>query len=66
MALMLEDRVEAWKIAVTLVDPIVEKHGLDAVKLPSPAFTYPPISTKVDQHVEHILRVASWLIGLDY
>jgi len=56
------ERIKAWKKASELVEPIIERHGLEIVAVGGAMFTNPPVKhTKVDQHIDHIMRVAEWL-----
>lgn len=58
---LMEERIEAWKAASNLVEPIVTQHELEVIKnggLFGPYYT----NTKVEQHVSEILRVADWLL----
>lgn len=53
----------AWDMAVGKIEPLVNVHELESYRGPAQAFSSGPMYTKVDQHVEHILRVANWLLG---
>ena len=56
-------RKKAWKKAAHLVEPIVEKHGLKQYAPGASIFvTGTSVSTPVDQHINHILTVAEWLL----
>lgn len=60
----LAERLTVWDRAAELVAPIVEKHGLETYKVGSTVISYGTSTfTSVDQHIDHILRVANWLIG---
>ena len=56
------NKIEAWKKATEFVDPIVEKHGLQDVREGQVIFTTGFVSTKVNQHINHIMDVANWLL----
>jgi hypothetical protein len=62
---VLQDRVDAWNAAIGLIEPIVEAHGLEEYHTSQTPFTRGSTFTKVDQHINHVLNVANWLIGLD-
>lgn len=54
-------RVHAWNAAKEMVDPIVEQYGLETYQagaIFAPSFK----STPVDQHIDHIIHVAEWLM----
>lgn len=56
-------RLKAWNDASELVEPIVEKHGLNQISPGGNMFgNGPAILTPVDQHIEHIFTVAEWLM----
>jgi len=57
-------RRAVWTMAKEMVDPIVEQHGVETHGIgPANIFQAPPSkSTKVDQHIGHILQVSDWLI----
>ncbi len=57
------DRIEAWVKASVLVQPIVAEHGLEEYHV-GPMFTA-STNTKVDQHLNHIMTTADWLLGMD-
>lgn len=61
---ILEERVEAWETASNLVQPIVVEHGIEQIRNGAP-FGQGYTSTKVEQHIEQILRVSNWLLGID-
>lgn len=52
-----------FETAAEMIDPIIEHHGLDSYRTggsyTSPGYT----TTKVDQHIAHIIYVANWLQG---
>lgn len=56
-------RKTAWEIAQELLTPIFEKHGIEQFNLSSgnPFVAGSPV-TKVEQHLDAIERVASWLL----
>lgn len=56
------ERRLVWEIAGEMIDPIVEKHGLEkqvvgGLVIPQTVYS------KVDQHLDSIERVAQWLLG---
>jgi len=57
------DRTEAWVTASGLVQPLVLDHGLEAY--PIGQIFSASTNTKVDQHINHIMNVADWLLGVD-
>lgn len=59
----MDERLAAFNAAKELIEPIVDKHGLEPVKMAAPAFTQTSTLTQVDQHISHILDVADWLLG---
>lgn len=61
-SLNIAKRVVIWEKAVSMVNPIIEKHGFKTYRLGDP-FGNGSTFTEVDQHVEAILRVADWLIN---
>lgn len=55
-------KIEDFKTAVTLVDPIIQEHGLQDQEGSKNIFMTQGVSfSKVDQHVDHVIRVADWL-----
>lgn len=63
------ERLDAWITAEALVGQIVAQHGLEEIKettgMLTSVITSTPVtnpSTKVDQHIEHIMNVANWLL----
>lgn len=55
-----------FESANELVKPIIEQHGLEEYKQGSVAFfSTPSTMTKVDQHIDQIIRVADWLLDRD-
>lgn len=62
----MDERIAAFKAAQELVDPIVDKHGLEKVmSTQGLGFTSSIAHTPSDQHLGHILDVADWLLGKD-
>ena len=56
-------RKEAWKTAAKLIEPIVKKHGLEKYSPGASLFTTGTgVVTPVEQHINHILNVADWLL----
>lgn len=58
-------KLEALRLAESIVEPIVEKHGLKEYKGGAPVLYQASTFTVVDQHIDHILHVADWLLGND-
>lgn len=63
------ERLDAYLSAETLVGRIVDQHGLEELEettsMLTSMITSTPVtnpSTKVDQHINHILDVANWLL----
>ena len=63
------DRLDAWIISEQLVERLVNRHGLEEIDMRSSIqtsmITSTPVTnplTKVDQHIDHILNVANWLL----
>ena len=59
-----KQRYDVWLIASQMVDPIIEKHGIELVQtgqMFGPSFKV----TAVEQHIDHILKVADWLMDRD-
>ena len=57
----LRIRVGAFVSAQSLVEPLVEQHGLKAQNS-GPVFVMNPVS-EIEQHVDQILHVANWLMN---
>jgi hypothetical protein len=58
------NRLEAWQYAAELVNPIVEQHGLERYSPGANIFsTGISVMTPVEQHINHILNVAEWLLN---
>lgn len=58
----MEQRLVAWSAAAEAVKPIVEQHGLEPYGAGGNIFAPTTRFTKVDQHIDHIMRVADWLL----
>lgn len=59
----MERKLEAWTLAAELVKPIIEQHTLKQTSPGSSMFaTGNTVITPVDQHIEHIIGVAEWLM----
>jgi len=56
----------AWEASQEMVKPIIEAHGLEQYSSGDQLFVKGAIVTKVDQNIDHILRVADWLLGVDH
>lgn len=54
-------RRDVWEIAKDLVSTIIETHGLELYRTGSP-FIPSATYTTVEQHLDHIERVATWLL----
>lgn len=63
----MEEKLRAWQMAMELVEPIIEKHGLETYKTGAPNIFAPPTATftAVDQHIDNTIRVADWLMGVN-
>lgn len=57
------EKPEAWATASGLVEPIVQQHGLEDYKGGANFMTTGSTFSKVEQHIDHILHVAEWLLG---
>lgn len=57
-------RAYTWRMAVELVDPIVEKHSLETYRT-GPMFGVTSVVPPVEQYIDHIMRVADWLLDKD-
>jgi hypothetical protein len=55
-------RTAAWNMASELVEPIVDRHGLEKYSTGPNIFAQTFKTTCVDQHIDHIMRVADWLL----
>lgn len=55
-------RETVFLMASQLVGPIVEKHGLEPTKSAWVQADSGYTITAVEQHLDHILRVANWLL----
>lgn len=62
----MQKRLEAWTLAKELVNPIVEQHELKQIS-PGGSFLAagPSIVTAVQQHINHTIEVAEWLMEGD-
>lgn len=66
----LHNRVSAFGLAKELIAPIVEQHGgIETIEetrsVSTGLFTATPVkgsTSKIDQHIGHILNVAGWLL----
>lgn len=56
------NRMEALITANGFVEPIIDKHGLEPYVLGSSIFNPTSKFTKVDQHLDQVLRIADWLL----
>lgn len=54
-------RITTWNTARDMVQPIVAIHGLEEYRSGAP-FGQQSTFTKVDQHLDHIMHVADWLL----
>ena len=60
----IKQRFDVWEIASKMVAPLIEQHGIELVQtgqMFGPSFK----TTAVEQHIEHILKVADWLMDRD-
>lgn len=57
-------REAVWNVATELVIPIIEDHGLEEYRAGPQNILVPGphLVTKVDQNIDHIIRVADWLL----
>jgi len=60
----VKQRFDVWEIASKMVAPIIEQHDLEVLTTGN-AFTNSFKTSKVEQHIEHILKVADWLMDRD-
>lgn len=56
-------RWNAWLEASTLIESLIEKHGLESYVIGGSVVGGGSTMTKMDQHLDHIERVARWLLG---
>lgn len=56
------DRSTTWKLALEMVAPVIEQHGLEETKSTGMIFVPPSPNTVVEQHLDAIERVANWLL----
>lgn len=54
-------RIEAFKVAMELLKPIVDEHGLTEYKT-GPIFGPDMVFTPVDQHLNATIQLADWLL----
>lgn len=59
------NRTNAFRKAKELVDPIIDQHGLEAYREAPNIFVPPGNRSAVDQHINHILYIAEWLMEGD-
>lgn len=57
----VKERVDIFLASKTLVDSIVSEHGLEIYRA-GQVFGSTSTYTKVDQHIDHVIRVANWLL----
>lgn len=50
-----------WDSASIRVGSLVEQHGLEEFRTGAP-FQHQTTITKIDQHIDQIIRVADWLL----
>lgn len=55
-------KVSSFIAAQELVDPIIDKHGLEQYSVGPNIFAQTSKVTAVDQHIDQTLRVADWLL----
>lgn len=63
--LIITARRMGWERAVEMVEPIIDKYGVEDYYIGPVGIFSSAIrttSTKVDQNIDHILRVADWLL----
>jgi hypothetical protein len=56
------EREAVFLMSGQLVAPIIEKHPLEGYMSGAPAFSTGPPVTPSEQHLDHIIRVADWLL----
>lgn len=52
-----------FDMASQMIDPIIEKHGLEEYRSAAPVFHSGSMFTKVEQHIDETIKVADWLLG---
>lgn len=52
-----------FEMASEMIEPIIEKHGLEAYRSAAPVFHSGSMFTKVEQHIDETIKVAEWLLG---
>lgn len=60
----LSTRKYAWQAAAEMVEPIVDRFGLQPYRNTS-GFVHQSTTTAVDQNIDQIIRVADWLLDRD-
>lgn len=58
----VQRRIEVFNIAARMVSGLVLEHGLETYTNAGSILVNGYNVTKVDQHLDHILRVADWLL----
>lgn len=58
----LDYRERVFIKAGTMVSPIIEQHGIEDHQDGGAVFVRGVTVTAVDQHIDHIMRVADWLM----
>lgn len=48
--------------ASVMLEPLVEQHGIEDHKDGGAIFVNGATVTKIDQHIDHIMRIADWLM----
>lgn len=63
-SMSVRQKVDLWKMASQLIDPMIEQHGIELVTS-GPMFGPTYKTTKIEQHINHIISVADWLADRD-
>ena len=58
----VQRRIDIFEKACELVAPIIERHGVENYKIGNQVMVHGTTMTKSEQHIDHILRVADWLL----
>lgn len=62
---LLEQRRKAWSHAEEIVTPLLEKHGIEEYRSTHAVFVPTTPVTKIEQHLDAIERVATWLLDFN-
>lgn len=65
----MHNRMQAFTTSQALIAPVIDQHTLEELKetksVSTGVFTATPVlqtTSKVEQHIDHILTVADWLL----